>query len=104
MRTYRVPILINEEPKIFGGKATLKQVGYVLAGLMLAYIAYQAVRPLSRDAAMTAAGAAVLLSAAVAFVRVPRYDMGLDAYVVRWLLYTLRPKRLPYKRTTGGEV
>lgn len=98
MRIYRTPILIDDEPKIFGGKASLRQALYVLAGLIAAYLAYSVVKPLGKETGIALAAFCILGAAAMAFVKVPKYDMPLDQYLYRIARYKTSQHEFPYKR------
>ncbi|MGB9866570.1 MAG: PrgI family mobile element protein [Bacillota bacterium] len=98
MRLYRTPILLDEEPKIFGGKATLRQAMYVLTGVVGAFAMHGALRPFSAGVGLAGAGAILAFAAALAFVRVPGLDMPLDRYLWALVLFYVRPREFPYRR------
>lgn len=98
MRIYRTPILIDDEPKIFGGKASLRQALYILAGLIAAYLQYNAMKIVSTETAIAFAGICVFVAVALAFFRVPGLDMPLDQYLYRLILYSLSQQDFPYER------
>ncbi len=100
MRTYRVPILLNEEEKVFGGRLSLRQVAYLVAGLVFGLFLYYALRP----AKPLAVGLAVIVLAAaasLALVELPGLGMGLDRYLMLRFRYLTGPRRFPYAGPHG---
>jgi len=98
LQLYRTPILLDDEPKIFGGKASLRQALYVLAGLIAACLAYNALKILSKETAVALAVCLLLGAAALAFFRVPGLDIPLDRYAYRFVFFYLSQREFPYKR------
>ncbi len=95
MRTYRVPILLNEEEKVFGGRLSLRQVAYLVSGLVLGgflYYLLRSIKPLAFGLAIGVMGAAACLS----LVEIPSLGMGLDRYLALRLRYLMSPRRFPY--------
>ena len=106
MRTYEVPFLLDEEPKLVGGKLTLRQGAYVLGGIIVAIGTVD--RFAQRSLFLT--GFIVLLVAAatllLAFWRVPGTGMYVDTYLAVLLAYNARTHAYTYSRRrevgTGG--
>lgn len=97
LRVYKVPLSIAGEPKVVGGRWTLRQLLYVLCGFAVSYTAAKALGFLG-VAGWVVAAAPFLLSLALAFVIVPGRGIGLDRYIWLWALYSTQPQQFAYRR------
>jgi uncharacterized membrane protein YhdT len=95
LRVYKVPLSIAGEPKVVGGKWTLRQLLYVLCGFVFSYMTGKALGFLG-VAGWVAAAAPFLFALALAFVVVPGRGIGLDRYIWLWALYSAQPQQFAY--------
>lgn len=82
MRTYRVPILLDQEEKVIGGRLSLRQAAYILAGLLAAIGLFSLVKVVAGKG--IAGGIAIAIfsaGVALALVEIPWLGMGLDRYL-----------------------
>jgi hypothetical protein len=99
MRIYRVPLSITEEPKHIGGKISLRQFFYLVAGFATSYAWIKLSLLLNLGLwvwmpALLPMIAAIML----AFVRIDRIGGGLDRYLFFWFMYRTQPQKYVYHR------
>jgi hypothetical protein len=98
MRTYEVPFLLDDEPKLIGGKMTLRQGAYVLGGALLAFSALRRLGPKSLVLAGVSIAAIAVATLLLAFWKVPETDLYVDKYLVRLALFKAGTHAYTYSR------
>jgi len=98
MRIYEAPFLLDEEPRLIGGKMTLRQGAYVLSGAAVGLAILD--RLFFRSAAMAVVLILLVLGVAcfLAFYKVRGVDLYIDAYVMRLWSYKCRTHGYVYSR------
>lgn len=92
-----MPILLNEESKPFGGRLSLRQAAYILAGLILAIGIFYPLKPVA--GAEIAAGFALAVfgaGVALALVQIPALGLPLDRYLLLRLRFSMSERDFPY--------
>jgi hypothetical protein len=102
MRTYEVPFLLDDEPKLIGGKMTLRQGAYVLGGALLAF---SALRRLGHSLVLAGVSTAAIAVATLllAFWKVPETDLYVDKYLARLALFRAGTHAYTYSRRREAE-
>lgn len=97
MRTYRVPILLNVESKPFGGRLSLRQAAYILAGLILAIGTFYPIKSIV-GVEIAAGFALAVFGAGVALALVQLHGLGLslDRYLLLRLRFSVSQREFPY--------
>lgn len=91
MRLYPVPYIPLGEEKLVGGRLSVRQFLYLLAGGGVALLVL-------RGGGGVAAVLPFLVSAALAFGELPSRGMRLDEFLVRLVRYECSPRAFPYRR------
>lgn len=96
VRVYQAPFLLDEQPKIIGGKMTLRQGAYVAVGGAISLVILKNL--LARMAPLAILLAILILGTALvlAFYKVRGVDLYLDAYLLRILAYRSRTHGYTY--------
>lgn len=93
MRAYPVPVQLEEEERIIGGYLTLRQLIYLVLGVVLgggaAYGASFLPLRFVVFFLFSGAGAAMAL--------VPAQDVGLDVFLFRWLKWRLGQREFSWR-------
>jgi len=102
MKVYQVPFILDEEPKIIGGKMTLRQGAYVAVGAGISLTILN--KLLLRSPLLAIALVVPILGTALilAFYRVRGLDLYIDAYLVRLLAFKLRTHGYTYSHSQRG--
>ena len=90
MQLYPVPYLPEGEDKLIGGRLSVRQLVYLVAGGFAAML-------LARAGGGVSAVLPVAVSAVLAFGEVPSVGMRLDEYVVRLVRYEVGRKAFPLR-------
>lgn len=97
MRTYRVPILLAQEEKVIGGRLSLRQAAYILAGLLAAIGLFSMVKVVAGKGIAGGIAIAVFgMGVALALVEIPWLGMGLDRCLMLKLRFALSAREFPY--------
>lgn len=90
MRSYPVPYIPRGEEKLVGGRMSVRQFLYLLAGAGAGLLVL-------RSGGGLAGLLPVAAAAALAFVELPSCGMALDEFLVRFFRYEAGSKRFPYR-------
>jgi hypothetical protein len=96
VRVYKVPIVLTEEPKIIGGKVSLRQAAHIGLGLFSGIAAVQALVPRVGEVAYPVGLICLATGCALGLVRLSKHDLDLDYYLLLWLRHKMSPKEYPY--------
>lgn len=96
MRLYKVPVILTEEAKVIGGKVSLRQAAYIGLGLFSGIALAQALVPRAGEMGYVAGAACLAAGCALGLVRLRKYDLDLDCYLLLWLRHKIMPKEYPY--------
>lgn len=102
MRQYQAPFLLDEEPRLVGGKFTLRQGAYVLAGAATSFVILN--KTFAKSPAMAAACILcdLLLASFLAFYKVGDTGLHIDKYLFRLWLFNRRSRGYTYSRGKGA--
>lgn len=95
MRLFPVLLDLNEEEKIFGGIFSVRQVVYLLAGVIFTVLALLLPKALPLAARAAIGSPFAVAGAALSFVETR--GVKLDKYIMLWIQYRLR-RRLFFLR------
>lgn len=95
MKTYKVPQDLNEEEKLIGGVASLRQTAYVVIGAVAGILLAIAI-PISITGKVTVFSVFVVLGIGFGFTKV--YDLNLDKLIFLYIRFASRKKVFCYER------
>ena len=107
MRTYKVPVELDEEEKVIGGVFTLRQIGYIATlggiGMIVGFIL-----PIHIFGVALITVILGMIGAALGFLKVnigresKSIDMdqgiNIDTFLFQWVRFKFTPKTLIYRR------
>lgn len=94
MRAYQVPMQLDKEDMIFGGKFSLRQAIYMAFGGGLGLAAFATLYHISLEFALVAL---ILLAGAGYFLGIAKIcDMNLDTYLAYSIFYLFKERNYPY--------
>ncbi len=96
MRLYRVPVILTEEAKVIGGKVSLRQAAYIGLGLFSGIALMQALTPRVGEVGYVVGAACLASGCALGLVRLRKYDLDLDYYLLLRLRHKMMAKEHPY--------
>ncbi|MGB9812479.1 MAG: PrgI family mobile element protein [Thermovenabulum sp.] len=94
MRVYKVPIILNEERKLFGGILSIRQLTYLLIGLFANYFIFKGFGVYGILPSLIITVFVLLLT----FYKISKYDINFDKYIVLKFKYLLKQKTYLYKK------
>ncbi|WP_003545332.1 PrgI family protein [Desulfotomaculum nigrificans] len=90
MRVYPVPVQLNQEERIIGGRLTLRQLLYLVIGTVVGCgIALAVNLPIAVRLIIAIFG--ILIGMAFAFI--PAGKTSLDIYLLRWFIWKVKKRR-----------
>jgi len=95
MRIYNVPVQLEREDKIFGGRISLRQFIYLVIGAGIGAVIFLSMYRSRLETAVFAWALCSCLGCFLAFYKVREVDI--DKYIVMLLRFRLIRKEYPYK-------